>query len=152
MVASQATFLRAEQILVEGEERFVDLENVIVAVGDEVFDDHVKLVAVGERKAGLSEQIPGFLQRQLQRHGKGNGRGLGGPVLGVGTDLGKELPVHVGPLVTGGVGHAPFVDLPQQHLRKAFIQRLQAFVQAHRGRVVRTEHRREAGVTKTLIF
>ena len=48
----------------------------------------------------------------------------------IGADLGEEFAVDVGLFVALGVGHAPLVDLAQQHLGKALIQLAEGFVQA----------------------
>ena len=69
-------FSRAKQRLIEGEERLVDLIDIVVLVDDEVFDDQIEAVGVAECVARFFQQLPGLLQIQLQRDGKGNGRGL----------------------------------------------------------------------------
>ena len=45
-------------------------------------------------------------------------------------DFGKEFAINIGLFVTLGVSHAALVDLPQEHLRKAFIQFAEGFVQS----------------------
>ena len=84
---------------------------------------------MGEGKARLSQHLPGLLQRQFQSHGKGHGGELGGFIVDIRADLGEQLAVDVGPFVTLCVSHAPLVDLPQQHLRKALIQFAEGLVQ-----------------------
>ena len=83
MVARQATFLRAQQTLIEGEKGFVDLEDVVAALCDEVFDDDVEAVGGGQGEAGLHQQILRLVEGQLQRDCKGDGGGLGGAVVGI---------------------------------------------------------------------
>ena len=119
----------AQQRLVKGKQGLVDFKDVVSAVGDEILDDDVELVAVGEGEARLHQQLPGLRQGQLQGDGKGDGRGLGWAVARIGADLGEELSIHVCPLVAGGVRHALLVDLPQQHLGKALVQTAEPLIQ-----------------------
>jgi len=55
-------------------------------------------------------------------------------------DLGEQLAVDISLFVTLGVSHATFVDLPQQHLRKALIQFAEGFVQSEGSRGARGRH------------
>ena len=122
--------LSSQQALVKGEQGLVDLEDVVVLVGNEILHDDVELAGVGESKARLLQHLTSLGQRQLQGYGKGHGGGLGGLVVDIRADLGEELAVDVGLFVALGVGHAPLVDLPQQHLGKALVQLAEGFVQA----------------------
>lgn len=45
-VAREATNSRTEQALIKGEQRLVDLEDIVVAVGDEIFNDDIKFITM----------------------------------------------------------------------------------------------------------
>ena len=64
-------------------------------------------------------QVPGLLQRQLQRHRKGKRRALAGRVIAVGADFGKQLAVHIGLFVGLYIRHALFINQMQQSLGKS---------------------------------
>ena len=55
-------------------------------------------------------------------------------------DFRKEFTVNISLFVTLGISHATFVDLPQEHLRKAFIQFAEGFVQSEGSRGARGRH------------
>ena len=87
---------------------------------------------MGQREARLHEQIPGLVEGQLQRNGKGEGGGLARPIELVRADLREELPVDVGLLVALRVRHSPLVDLSQQRLGKALVHLPERLVQRAR--------------------
>jgi len=97
--------LRAQKTLIKGEQRFVDLENIVVAAADKVFHDNIELVAVGQGKSGFSQQILRFLEGKLQRNGEGQRGGFAGLVVDVAADLGKELSDEVGLIVESSNGN-----------------------------------------------
>ena len=96
----------------------------------EILHDDVKLVGVGERKASLHEHILHFGKWQLKSDGKCNDGGLGRLVSLVRADLREEFPVNICLLVALCVRHAAFINLPQQHLRKALIDLSQCIVKS----------------------
>ena len=55
--AKAANRLRSEQALVKGEQRLIDLKDVIVSVLNEILNDDVKLVGVRKGKARLHEHF-----------------------------------------------------------------------------------------------
>ena len=124
---------RPQQALVKGEQRLVDLVNVVVPLADEILDDHVELAAAAEGIARAGYEIAGFVQIQFQRDGKGEGRGLGRPVVRVAADLGEQLAVDVGPLVDLGILFAAAVDVRQQRFGKSGVQMPQPVVQTAEG-------------------
>lgn len=63
--AKAANRLRSEQALVKGEQRLIDLKDVIVSVLNEILNDDVKLVRVREGKARFHEHFFCLVQRQL---------------------------------------------------------------------------------------
>ena len=68
--------LAADERLVEGEQRFVDEEDVEDALGNEVFHNEVALACVGESVAGAADEIARLVEGQLQGHGKCDGGGF----------------------------------------------------------------------------
>ena len=102
-------------------------------MGDEILHDNIELAGVRKGKARFPQHLPSFLQRQFQGNGKGHGGGLGGLVVDIGADLGEELAVDIGLFVALDVGHAPLIDLAQQHLGKTLVQLAKGLVQAGRG-------------------
>ena len=101
--AKAANRLRSEQALVKGEQRLVDLENVIVPLHDEVLDDDVKLAAGTQGVARAGNEVAGLRQAQLQRDSKGNGCCLGWLVVRIVADLREQLAVDIGLFVNLGV-------------------------------------------------
>ena len=97
--------------MVKIEQCFVDFVNIVVSVDDVVFDDPVKGAGMGQRVAGSSNQVLGFLQTQFQCDGKGNGSGLGRIVVGIVADLGKQLSVDICPLIDFRVLFPSSVDI-----------------------------------------
>ena len=58
-------------------QRFVDIKNIlVVAADDEVFDDYIKLAAVGEGHPHGVKQVIGFFQIEPKANGEGNCRHL----------------------------------------------------------------------------
>ena len=53
---------RPQQALIKGEQRLVDLENVIVPLHDEILDDHIEFAAGTERIARPGDEVAGFVQ------------------------------------------------------------------------------------------
>ena len=107
---------RPQQTLIKGEQRLVDLENIVFLLPDEILDNDVELTAGAESVARAGDEVAGLVQVQLQRDGKGNGRGLGGLVVRVIANFGKELAIHVGLFVDLGVLFSAAVDELQQRL------------------------------------
>lgn len=90
---------RSQQALVKGEQRLVDLEDVVLLLPDEILNNDVELAAGTESVARAGDKITGLIQIQLQRDGKGNGCCLGGLVVRVVADFREQLAVYVGLLV-----------------------------------------------------
>ena len=69
-VASKATFFLiatcpAEQRLAIFERDLIDREDIVHAVHHEIFDDHIKPLAMGERVSGARQQIIGLIKREF---------------------------------------------------------------------------------------
>ena len=112
MVARQATNSATQKILVKGEEGFVDLEDVVVSVENEVFHDEVEFAGMGQGEARPLQKLFRILQIQLQSDGEGQHGGLAGFVVEVVPDFGKELAVDVCLFLALGVRHSALVDKP----------------------------------------
>ena len=69
----------------------VDLHHIELLVFNVVLDDQVKLTTVGQSVACSADQILRSFQIQFQCKSQGDGRGLGGLVIGVIADLGEML-------------------------------------------------------------
>lgn len=130
---SQKQRLAAQQTLVEGEQHLVDGKHVIVPPLDEIFDDDIEHAAVAQGKAGPGDKILSLRQIQLQRNGKGDSRGLGGPIARITAYLGEQFPVYVGFFIDLSVLFAAAVDEPEQGLGKAGIQLVQHIAEVPRG-------------------
>jgi len=127
---------RAKQALVKGEKCFVDIEHVIVAVGDEIFHDDVEFAGTGQCKSCLHQHLTHFLQWKLQGNRKRQHRRLARTVQTVAAYFGKQLAVDVRLLIAFRIGHTAFVDLTQEHFGKALVDHFQRFVQTRRSRAV----------------
>ena len=88
--------LCSQQALVKRKQGFVDGEDIVVFLLDEILDDDVELTAAAQRKTGTGNKVLRFLQIQLQGDGKGDCRCLGRLVVWVVADLGKQFAVHIG--------------------------------------------------------
>jgi len=105
----------SQQGLVKGKQGFVDFVDVVIFGIDEILDNQIKGVAVGQGIAGPPQQIMGFVQIQLQGNGKGDGRCLAGAVVFFAADLGKQLPVNIGFFLGFHICHTLFINKPYQH-------------------------------------
>ena len=119
------TFLGPQQALVKFVKHLVDVKHIIVAPFNKIHDDQIKPAACGQPVACPADQIFRLLQIQLQSNGKGNGRRLCGPVIGIVADLGKVLPGNIGFVVDIRIFLAGPVNELQQRLGEAFIGFLQ---------------------------
>ena len=88
-------FSRPQQTLIKGEQRLVDLKDVVFLLPDEILDDDVELAAGAEGVARTGNEVTGLVQIQFQRDGEGDGRGLRGLVVRIVANLGKELTIHI---------------------------------------------------------
>lgn len=120
-VASKATS-ETKQRLVVGKEHFVDLEHVIAPVDDEVLDDDVGFLAVGEGIACTFQKVVRLVQRQLERHSQCEDGAFPGHVPFSRPDLGEQLPVNVGFLVDFHVRHSLLSDQAQQCAGEGFVE------------------------------
>ena len=69
--------------MVKGEQSLVDLKNVVLLPGYEIFNDNIKLAAGAQRVTGAGDKVTRLVQIQLQRDGESDGRGLGGLIAGI---------------------------------------------------------------------
>ena len=107
-------FLCTQQALIKFEEHHIDLIDIISSVGNEILNDDIKLVAPGQGITCTADKVSGFFQIQFQGNGKGHSSWLGWLVLGIVSDLGEELPVHIGPFIDVGVLFSGLVDELQE--------------------------------------
>ena len=81
-----------------------------------MFSGNIKLAAGTESVARAGDEVTGFIQIQFQRDGKGNRRSLGGLIVWIVADFGKQLAVYIGFLINLGVLLTTAVDEVQQCL------------------------------------
>ena len=99
---------RSQQALVKGEQRLVNLEDVVLLLPDEILNNDVELAAGAESVARAGNEVTRLIQIQLQRYSKGNGCCLGGLVVRIVADLREQLAVDIGFLC---ISRNPFLPL-----------------------------------------
>ncbi len=110
------------------EEDFVDLEDVVDLVGDEVLDDDVELDGVGEGVTGAGKEVVGLGGAELEGQSKGENGALAGHVVRSGTDLREVLASEIGALVDFDVGEIFVVNDAEQKRREWLVEILERSV------------------------
>ena len=91
-------------------------------LADEIFDNHITLVAMGKGVPGSIQQIIGLLQCQFQRYSQCQSRVLGRFVRTVGHNFRKQPPIDLRSFIYFGVSPALHIDMPGQHVHKCHVQ------------------------------
>ena len=121
--------LCSDQALVESKQCLVDFIHIVVSPFDKIFYNDIEFARTGKGKPCLTEHLLHLGKRQFQSQGKCQHRRFGWLIEFIRTDLREEFPVNVCLLVTLGIRHAAFINLPQQHFRKALIHLSQCLFQ-----------------------
>ena len=121
--------LCTDQTLVKGKQCFIDFIHIIVSPFNKIFYNDVEFTRMGQCESCLAEHLLHLGKRQLQSESKCQHCWFGWLIEFIRANFGKEFPVNVSLLVTLGIRHAAFVNLPQQHFRKALINLPQCLLQ-----------------------
>lgn len=132
VVALKATFSAAQQALVKIEQCFVDLIYIVVILQNKEFNDPVEGAGLGQGIACPANQVPGFLQIQLQGDGKGNRCGLGRIIALYIHNFGEQPTVYIGLPVNFRIFLSGTVYVFQRRILKSHIILLQEFLQINK--------------------
>lgn len=113
---------RSNQRLIKGEQHLIQLEDIIIAVLDEIFYDDIKLAAMGQGITRTGNEIFRLRQIQLQCNCKSQARRLRRLIIPIVPYLRKKLAVDICFLIYFGILFPSLIDEMEQCLRKSCIQ------------------------------